>query len=287
MKWYHGSRKEFDSFKIKKGTFLDSNYENPIFLSSDYNFAKNYYYSNIVYTVEVLTDKIFDFRKLPTDLELYIYETKGKMKNELDDYDLGLKLRNDMEDIPELNDTDISGEYNYIVGGDYSNIEHVWFYEWLKQNNFDGGYVMETRVLNLFIFDPKHLKIVDKNSKNEKKEIIYRNMKHIKTFENFQKFITGHDSAGDKEKAISKIENDINSAIIKMKEKPKEFAKIDTDELRSKLLQKAKENNWKGDIKIIPAPNNNLNYIIYVDGLTDLQDVGSSLATGTRLLGNF
>lgn len=161
MKWYHGSREEFDSFRNKKGTFLDSNYQNPIFLTSDYDFAKDWRYSKIVYTVDVLTDKIFDFRKLPTDLELYIFETKGRKKNESDDYDLGLKLRNDMEDIPELKDTDISGEYNYIVGGDYSNIEQVWFYEWLKQNDFDGGYVMETGILNLFIFDPKHLKIVD------------------------------------------------------------------------------------------------------------------------------
>lgn len=113
-------------------------------------------------------------------------------------------------------------------------------------------------------------------------------MKYIQTLNEWlgQKFITGH-ASGEKEIAISKIENDINAAIIEMKEKPTEFAKIDTDELRSKLLQKAKENNWKGEIKIVTAPNNNMKYIIFVDKTTGLQDVGSSMATGTRLLGNF
>jgi len=175
MKWYHGSYSDFNEFKLKKGTYLDLNYINPIFLTSDYEFAKYYsrYKNGLIYTIEVLTDKIFDPSKLPTDLNLYYYQN-GKVRNaNLDyknyDYDLALKLRNDIDSSSEFDNVDTSKYYNGIVFGDYSSIEDTWFFDWLKENDYDGCYVWETGTKNLFIFDPKKLKILNKEiPKNEK-----------------------------------------------------------------------------------------------------------------------
>lgn len=179
-KWYHGSYSDFDSFKLKKGTFRDLNYTNPIFLTSDYEFAKYYSKGGIIYTIKLLTDKIFDTSKLPSDLNLYYYET-GKVKNanlthKNYDYDLALKLKNDIESSPEFDDLDISRIYNNFVSGDYSYIEDTWFFDWLKKNDFDGCYVWETGTKNVFIFDPNKLEIVNKEKKRK-----------ILTFENFFK----------------------------------------------------------------------------------------------------
>lgn len=199
MKWYHGSYKDFDQFKLKKGTYRDLNYMNPIFLTSEYKFA-NYYSrckNGIIYTVEVLTNKIFDPSKLPSDSNLYYYET-GKLKNSnLDyknyDYDLALKLKNDIDSSSEFDDMDTSNFYNNLVTGDYSYLEDTWFFDWLKKNNYDGCYVWETGTKNLFVFDPNKLKILNKEiPKNEKlvtKFNIY-NMKYLKTFETYRETLS-------------------------------------------------------------------------------------------------
>ena len=185
MKWYHGTYSDFDEFKLKKGTYLDSYYINPIFLTSDREFA--YYYSRckngIIYSIEVLTDKIFDPSKLPTDLDLYYYEI-GKIdkikKPKNYDYDLALKLRNDIELSPEFKDADTSKYYNGIVFGDFSSIEDTWFFDWLKENDYDGCYVWESGTKNLFIFDSKKLKIIDKEIPKNEKLITKFNIYNIK-----------------------------------------------------------------------------------------------------------
>jgi len=50
------------------------------------------------------------------------------------------------------------------MSGDYSIIEDVWFFEWLKKNGFDGCYIWETKIKNVFIFDPSKLKIISKET---------------------------------------------------------------------------------------------------------------------------
>lgn len=165
-KWYHGSRFDFDEFKTKKGTLFELNYTNPIFLSSDYDFAKAYagYKDPIIYTVQLLTDKIFDPRKLPTDYDLYVHEMGKAEKKPGKDYELGYKLRDFLDNDPENEDIDTATIYNGVMSGEYAGIESVWFYEWLKKNDFDGCYIYETRIKNVFIFDPKKLKIISKET---------------------------------------------------------------------------------------------------------------------------
>ena len=57
-------------------------------------------------------------------------------------------------------DRDIDRMYNNLLDGDYSSIEQTWVYDWLKQENYDGAYIIETKELNLLIFDETKLKIL-------------------------------------------------------------------------------------------------------------------------------
>lgn len=147
--WYHGSKYDFNSFKTRKGSFNSTEYINPIFLTSDKDFAKAYagYQTQYIYTVEVLTDKIFDFNVLVAGYE--IEKTSNKLSINLYNYVSKLFYDNDRY-------------YNNLRTGDYSEIEQEWFFEWLKKNKFDGAYVIETGILNLFVFDPFKLKIIGK-----------------------------------------------------------------------------------------------------------------------------
>lgn len=166
--WYHGAKNEFDTleFKLKKGILFELDYISPIFLTDDMEFARayaGYLKTATVYKVETIPNiNIFDPSILPTDLELYMWQYKGKDKKQDLDYELGLKLREHLDFIFPEDNTDTSRIYNNVVSCDYSSIEWVWFYDWLKANDYDGCYVYETGALNCFIFDPKKLKIVDK-----------------------------------------------------------------------------------------------------------------------------
>lgn len=160
--WYHGSNQKFDKFKLKKGTLFDIDYMSPIFLTSNIKFAKYYAgsYSPHIYTIKVLTNNIMDFRKLPSTYDLLMYYEKNKINSdiELEFYEIGNSLLNYIEE--KFPDDDVDRKYNNLLDGDYSSIEQVWVYEWLKNNKYDGAYVIETKELNLLIFDESKIKIL-------------------------------------------------------------------------------------------------------------------------------
>ena len=160
--WYHGSKYNFDKFKLKIGTLLDANYISPIFLTSNLEFAKSHagYSTPYIYYIKVLTNNIMDFRELPTTYELLMYFDKGKKNADisLKYYELGNSLLNYIEN--KFPDDNIDRLYNDLLDGDYSSIEQTWVYDWLKQNNYDGAYVIETKILNLLIFDESKIKII-------------------------------------------------------------------------------------------------------------------------------
>ena len=60
----------------------------------------------------------------------------------------------------KFTDDNIDRLYNDLLDGDYSSIEQTWVYDWLKQEKYDGAYVIETKELNLLIFDETKLKIL-------------------------------------------------------------------------------------------------------------------------------
>lgn len=163
-KWFHGSKEYFTEFKLKKGTLFDLNYISPIFLTSDIEFAKSNagYKTPFIYEVEVLTDNIFDSKKLPSGYNL-MYYIEDDIKKDNKDYELGKKLYMDIFqekiDVKPYSYEDVDELYSNICTGDYSYLEQVWFYEWLKYNDFDGAYIKETGSENLLVFNPKYLKI--------------------------------------------------------------------------------------------------------------------------------
>jgi hypothetical protein len=160
--WYHGSKEKFDKFKLKNGTLFDINYKSPIFLTSNVEFAKYYAgnYSPYIYKVKVLTDNILDFRELPSTYDLLMYYEKNKINTDIKVkyYEIGQNLLDYIED--KFHDDDIDRKYNNLLDGDYSSIEQTWVYDWLKLNNYDGAYIIETKELNLLIFDDSKIKIL-------------------------------------------------------------------------------------------------------------------------------
>ena len=153
--WYHGSKEKFDKFKLKQGTLFDADYTAPIFLTSNIEFAKQYAgnYSPYIYKIKVLTDNIMDFRKLPSSIEL---DKQNIIGNNLLDFiydNLENKKYNFYWSYPERC-------YDYLRSGEYSEVERTWVYDWLKQNKYDGAYIIETNQLNLLIFDETKLKIL-------------------------------------------------------------------------------------------------------------------------------
>jgi len=157
--WYHGSKEKFDKFKIKNGTLFDMNYKSPIFLTSNIEFAK-YYAGNYIYKIQVLTNNIIDFRKLPSTYDLLMYYEKSKVNDKIgvEYYVIGKNLLEYIED--KFPDDNIDRKYNNLLDGDYSSIEQTWVYDWLKLNGYDGTYIIETKELNLLIFDETKIKIL-------------------------------------------------------------------------------------------------------------------------------
>jgi hypothetical protein len=160
--WYHGSKEKFDKFKIKNGTLFDANYKSPIFLTSNIEFAKYYAgsYTPYIYKIKVLTDNIMDFRELPSTYDLLMYYEKNKINSDIkpEYYEIGKNLEEFIEH--KFPDDDIDKKYNNLLDGDYSSIEQTWVYDWLKLNNYDGAYIIETKELNLLIFDDSKIKIL-------------------------------------------------------------------------------------------------------------------------------
>ena len=56
-------------------------FSSPIFLTSNFEFAKSYAgsYTPYIYKVKVLTDNIMDFRNLPSTYDLLMYYEKNKI----------------------------------------------------------------------------------------------------------------------------------------------------------------------------------------------------------------
>lgn len=109
-------------------------------------------------------------------------------------------------------------------------------------------------------------------------------MKRIINFKNFDNIAEKKDN----NEKISRIENEINSAIEIYNKNPEDFVKYDIEKLKTKLLNSAKENGYRGKVVIRKsandkkAINSNKKFIIYEPKNTLLQDIGSAAANARR-----
>ena len=117
-------------------------------------------------------------------------------------------------------------------------------------------------------------------------------MKRLMTFEKFtendvnewlgQKFLTGH-GPGEKEQSKKKIESEIEQKISEIQSRINDDPDLieqfpqfnNVESTKSLLLKKAEQNGYKGTIQIQKSPSGEI-YIIYRDGLTALQSMGSA-----------
>ena len=161
--WFHGSNMKFTNFKYKTGIFNDVNYISPFFLTSDIEFAKYYagHQTQYIYHIEVLSENIMDFRELPNAYELYMFNENGdKNQYSKQKYEIGNSILEYLFDLFGDSD-DIDKLYNSLLDIEYSSIEKKWVFDWLKKHNYDGAYIIETKVLNLLIFNASKLNIID------------------------------------------------------------------------------------------------------------------------------
>lgn len=104
-------------------------------------------------------------------------------------------------------------------------------------------------------------------------------MKHLKTFENFsineeegkfKKFFTGHGSSAEKEEAK-------NTLLAELDDYSEQAANDDNMVCNKEyILQKAKENNYKGHLDARPSASDNKVYVTYRPGRSGLEDLGAS-----------
>jgi len=106
-------------------------------------------------------------------------------------------------------------------------------------------------------------------------------MKHLENFGNLLTSI-------NKKENINRIEVEINSAIEKYSENSEGFVKYDINILREKLLKSAKDNNYRGSIKIKRSANDsksanaNKKFIVYEPKNSTMEDIGSAAANARR-----
>lgn len=113
-------------------------------------------------------------------------------------------------------------------------------------------------------------------------------MKHLKTFESFsineeenrfRKFLTGHESKESRDKAMVDFHKALDEAEEKVSKDPEAYVFN-----RESLEKKAKENNYKGGLRIQRGGRDSKRvYVVYDDGITGFQDLASGAGGETNI----
>lgn len=105
-------------------------------------------------------------------------------------------------------------------------------------------------------------------------------MKHLKTFENYSineegvinKFFTGHDNKEDRNKAKEAFEKSLDEAKAEVDKDPSSYVF-----LRDVLEKKAKEDNYRGGIRMQRGRNDKF-FFVYDKGITGFQKLTGAAA---------
>ncbi len=108
-------------------------------------------------------------------------------------------------------------------------------------------------------------------------------MKHIQTFESFdlneenvfRKFTTGHETKGDEQKSEKSIEDKLSEIEKDMESNPDKYAQSGDrwESAKKAILAKAKENRFRGSIRVQKGGRNPKLFVVYDEKLSGLQNV--------------
>lgn len=110
-------------------------------------------------------------------------------------------------------------------------------------------------------------------------------MIHLKTFESFsineeegiKKFFTGHDSSEDRDKAMMDFHKALDEAEAEVSKDPENYVFN-----RASLEKKAKEDNYKGGLRIQRGGRDPRMYVVYDKGVTGFDDMAGSASRAIR-----
>lgn len=116
----------------------------------------------------------------------------------------------------------------------------------------------------------------------------HSNLKHLKSFESFaineeegvfKKFFTGHASSEEKEAAKQKFMDALESAEAALKKDPEDYAQSKNwESAKEKLMSQAKDNNYKGGLRVQRGGRDPRVYIVYDEGVSGFQKMAGSAA---------
>jgi hypothetical protein len=111
-------------------------------------------------------------------------------------------------------------------------------------------------------------------------------MKNLTTYEQyneevnegmFRKFLTGHESAEDRDESMIEFVNALAAAEDLIMANPDDYAQSASwDRVKSRLEKEASDNNYKGGIDIRPSASDGLLYVTYRPGQSGLQLLAGS-----------
>lgn len=111
-------------------------------------------------------------------------------------------------------------------------------------------------------------------------------MKHLKTFESFsineeegiRKFFTGHDSSEDRDKAMMDFHKALDEAEAEVEKDPENYVFN-----RESLERKAKEDNYKGGLRIQRGGRDPRMYVVYDAGVTGFQKIAAGASNARNI----
>jgi hypothetical protein len=128
-----------------------------------------------------------------------------------------------------------------------------------------------------------------------KDSVLNSNLKHLKSFElfdvvneeegKFREFFTGHASKEAKEKAKLKFMKALEDAEKELMEDPEDYAQSKNwEEVKQKLIKQAKEDNFKGGLRVQRGGRDPRIFIVYDKGVTGFQKlaIGASGEVNVR-----
>lgn len=167
--WYHGSPKRFDAFEVQhRHTFGDRPSDTPLFFTPEERFAKMYANGphGTIYKVELKWRNVFDSDDLvqndrywPPDRDA-LTPAGQRLFDDLADgkvFSGGPVSDDDWHDVFG----DSTGLFAQILRHDYDVLETTEFKRWLRRQGYDAFYVRGDGPLNVAVFSPKQVTVVD------------------------------------------------------------------------------------------------------------------------------